>query len=100
MGFPEPNDPSLLDRVYLFLKSRLGCWATIACLFGGLLCAWGIGRGKLWAIVGGALLMAPYAIAALIFVPVIVGAVLFVFYLMATANWRERVARKNTKRKE
>jgi len=50
-------------------------------------------------VIGG-LLMAPYAIAALIFVPVIVGAVLFVFYLMATASWRERVERKNTKRKE
>ncbi len=100
MGLPEPANPSPLDRVYLFLKSRLGCWAAIACLLGGLLCAWGIGRGKLWAIVAGGVLMAPYTLAALIFVPVIVGAVLFVFYLMATANWREWAERKNTKRHE
>lgn len=100
MGLPEPANPSPLDRVYLFLQSRLGCWAALACLFGGFLCAHGIATGNLGAMFIGALLMAPYAIAALIFVPVVVGAVLFVFYLMATANWRERVARKNTKRKE
>ena len=100
MGLPEPSDPSLLDHVYLFLQSRLGCWAALACLFGGLLCTWGIGRGKLWAIVAGGVLMAPYALAAIVFVPVIVGAVLFIFSLMAAANWRERVERKNTKRKE
>lgn len=100
MGLPEPANPSPLDRVYLFLQSRLGCWAALACLFGGLLCAWGIGRGKLWAIVAGGVLMALYALAAIVFVPVIIGAVLFIFSLMAAANWRERVARINTKRHE
>lgn len=99
MGLSAPDDPSLLDRAYLFLTSRLSCWAALACLFGGFLCVHGIVTGQLWAIVIGAVLMAPYALAATIFVSFFIGAVVFAFCLMMFFNWREWLERRNAKRK-
>lgn len=97
MGFPEPdpNKSSFVERIYLFMASRIGCWAALVCLFGGLLCAWGIGHEKLWATVVGAILMAPYALSALVIVPVLFGFTVFVLSFIAWVSLRDWWKRKS-----